>query len=816
MIVSKTNWLGGINQLTDITKMSADQYWILLNGRTRKNGVEAVMLPLEISADLPSGAPQDIVAAGNVLIAFINGEAYYKVTDGDWEKIASFAMGSTEARVYSEVVPGSTVNFVRTASAATGTFALTDRLAASNAALVVMDGVRQPWVIFPDKSARVTQGYAAWTKDNPEYVPIANKPLFHNGVLYCVGKDLAGRETQVFRSVTGQPLNFVIAVTSAGDKISTSEMEGGAAVLAHNIGYDTLTCIANANTSEGSFIVSSTQKTVIVYPDSTRDLIYGEFQFRNQDVASIGALNQNSIVDVLGDVAVVHDTGIRSFNGILQFRYEGRNAPFSAPINSLLDGITQTAAATGSHDNYVMFAVQTVYGNGILFYDTLVSAFTALDIYPGIGQILKFASVVDNGTRYTYFMTASKIYRLFGSADRATVTLYGNEVIAPQDYNSVSITTARLTFNGVDAGGIAEAALYVDGQLANWKSAAIAPATTNESTQRSIPYDTPITQGAVAQAEFNFQDAAPQGTRAGLMVRFNTDGRLISASADVNVDTKWPLVNAIMPAEVLPAEKFIIVGDDGVGPSGFTPTEYANRVALQRYIQKQTGITNFIGTGDHAYNNGSLTDVTNNLAAFWGNVKDRCLFVPGNHDNDTDSGRAFFEYFASRRYRVVSTDYVDIFLVNTGFNSAMAQTELDNAGTLVSSIQFTWLRNALAASTKKHKWVVWHHPPVTSGTDYAPGVTQMQAIPLASWGATALFCGHSHILERLNYNGLLVLISGAGGRDLRGISATPSPYSSWAAGNITGCWTAEVTALGVLFKAVNSSGEILDRYFQAV
>ena len=278
---------------------------------------------------------------------------------------------------------------------------------------------------------------------------------------------------------------------------------------------------------------------------------------------------------------------------------------------------------------------------------------------------------------------------------------------------------------------------------------------------------------------------------------------------------QWPLVNTATPATPQPVERFIVIGDDGVG-SSFTPEEYAARVALQAKMQAAPNITKFIGTGDHAYNSGTLSDVTNNLVPFWSNVKDRCAFVPGNHDNDTDSGRAFFEWFAKPRYNVVSTTNVDIFLVNTGFNTAGTQTELDNAGTLVDSVQFKWLEAELAASTKKHKWVVWHHPPVCSAASYYPGVTSMQAIPLRRWGATALFCGHAHTVERLTWDDLPLIISGAGGRDFVGIHDPVSPYSNFAAGDVAAYWEVETTALSATYVCKRVDGTILDRYFQIV
>lgn len=816
MIVSKSSFVGGINQLADITKLGQDEYWLMLNGRVRANVVESVRLPLDITGNLPVGANlQDITGAGELLLCFANGQAYYQTPGGTWQLLTSFLMGSTEDRVYTETVPGSTVNYRRTASSGpSGAVVLQTALAASQAALIVCDGVNRPWVIYPDGTSRVLGDYASWTVANPEYVPIANKPMFHNGVLYMIGKDQRGVENQIFRSVTGQPFNFVIPVTSTGDKTSPSEREGGAPAMAHNISYEALTALFRGNSSEGSFVASTTKRTALVYPD-VANLIYAEPQFRNQEIASIGALNQDSIVDILGDVAVVHDVGIRSFNGILQFRYEGRNSPLSAPINSLLDGITQTAAATGTHDNYVLFAVQTVYGNGILIYDTLRQVFVSLDIYPSIGQIRKFTSVLYNGKRYTYFMTDTKVYQFDSSPERATTTVYGNELIAPDDYDTVQAQGLRLSFNGVTEGGYAEAILYVDGQFANWQTTRIlARAQTGNGTQLSIPFDTPLTEASLAQANFNFVNNSPIGFRAGFLIRFNCDGALVNAAAEVVVGRLASLATGSGTSTA--PEQFIIVGDDGVGPSGFTPEEYAERVALQAQMQKQKNITLYIGTGDHAYNSGTTAEVAANLAPFWGNVKKRCAFVPGNHDNDTSQGEPFFTYFVKPRYNSVETDNVEVFLVNTGFDSAMNQTEADNAGTLVNSVQFQWLRGALAASTKKHKWVVWHHPPVGSGADYYPGVSQMQAIPLKEWGATALFCGHMHIVERLNWNGLLVLISGAGGRDFRPLHDPPSPYSVWGQGDVAAYWHAEASALGVLFTCRDKNGAILDKYFQVV
>lgn len=843
MIVTKTNWLGGINQLSDISKLGETEYWILLNARVRKNVVEAVKLPLDVSTDLPVGETfQDITAAGGILTAFVGGKAYYKTTTGNWLLIPSFMMGSIQPRVYTALIPGSTVNFVRSATSSTGNLTLGGPTGLSPSALIVMDGALQPWVILPDGSSRVVGTYNTWTKDIPEYVPVANYPMFYNGVLYAVAPESAlptAKRNQIVRSVTGSPLNFVIAVDPSGNKTSASESEGGALALATNVDYNNITALSTLNSIDGAFFVGTENSGYLVSPDQA-SLIYAEPTFRNQVISSIGPLNPDSVVDVLGDVAFVHDTGIRSFNGIMQFRYEGRNAPFSGPINSLLDGVTQTQTATGTHDNYALFSVTTTYGNGILWYDMLLQKFVSLDIYPGVGTILKFASTLDNGTRFTYFMTATGIYRLFGSEQRATVTLYGSEIVPSDDHKSVKMQTLRLGFNGVAAGGTVEAALYVNGQYCNRKVVTINPLPFNAKSTGSIPYNGGLTEGVFATAEVNFMDVAPEGDRVGVMVRFDTDGVLISASAEVQQAGVWPKVNPFGVIGSVSYETFAIIGNDGIpdivggvtSPT-FTSTEVAQRKILNAKIRAITGLTKVIGTGNHNYGlpyggfgPGTVGALDQTIKPFWDAIKDKLLFVPGQFDNESAAASPLFNYQTHLRYFQYTTEYVDIFLINTGYDTTMFQTEIDNlvspGQTIAVSVQFQWLRNALANSTKKHKWVVLHQPPFTSGNDFYSATNTnanllfIQAVPFKDWGATILLAGASALVERLDWNGFPVLISGAGGKALTTVHNPPIAQSRFASAAQASYWEASVSKLGVEFVCKTSTGSILDRYFQPV
>ena len=842
MVVTKTNWLGGINQLSDITKLKEDEYWILLNGRVRKNSVEAVNLPLNVTNNLSDvGNIQDVTAAGSLLVAFAGGKAFYKTTDGTWQLIPSFTMGSTATRVYTALVPGSTVNFTRAVTSSTGTLTLGGAVGASPSALIVMDGVMQPWIIFSDGTARQTDTYGNWTIAHPEYVPVANYPMFYNGVLYAVMGEsgASSRKNQIVRSVTGSPLNFLIAVTPTGDKTSLNEAEGGALAMATNVDYNDVTCLAPMNANDGGFFVGTQHSSFLVYPDFN-NLIYAEPTFRNQSITSIGPLNPDSVVDVLGDVAFVHDTGIRSFNGITQFRFEGRNAPFSGPINSLLDGITQTSAATGTHDNYAIFAVTTIYGNGILWYDMLLQKFVSLDIYPGVGNILKFASTLDNGTRYTYFMTATGIYRLFGSSERATVSLYGSEVVPSDVYKNVKMQSLRLAFDGVQYGGTVEALLYGDGQIVNRKTATIIPLPQNNSTQSSIPYNGGLNEGVVAMTEFNFVDSSPEVERSGVLIRFDTDGRLITASADVGQSGTWPRVNTFRGLVPHVYETFAFVGNDGIPdivggttPPTFTSVEVAQRKAINARIRNITSLTKVIGTGNHnygmpyaGYGPGTVGALAQTITPFWDAIKDKLLFVPGQVDNDSDAASPLFNYQQHLRYFQYTSQYVDVFVINTGYDSTMFQTEVDNIVTfgltIASSVQFQWLKNALANSTKKHKWVVVHQPPFTSGNDFYSATNSnsnllfIQAVPFKNWGATVLLAGCSALVERLDWNGLPVIISGAGGKALTTVHNPPITQSRFASASQAAYWEAVVSKLSVEFLCKTATGAILDRYFQPV
>ena len=115
-----------------------------------------------------------------------------------------------------------------------------------------------------------------------------------------------------------------------------------------------------------------------------------------------------------------------------------------------------------------------------------------------------------------------------------------------------------------------------------------------------------------------------------------------------------------------------------------------------------------------------------------------------------------------------------------------------------------------------------HQPPFTSGDDYYsatnlnPALAFIQAVPFKNWGATILLAGTSALVERLDWNGLPVLISGAGGKALTTVHNPPIAQSRFASAAQAAYWEASVSKLGVEFVCKNATGSILDRYFQPV
>src|SRR5215472_17626195 len=141
-----------------------------------------------------------------------------------------------------------------------------------------------------------------------------------------------------------------------------------------------------------------------------------------------------------------------------------------------------------------------------------------------------------------------------------------------------------------------------------------------------------------------------------------------------------------------------------------------------------------------------------------GGAVNRFFPALGNHDWGTPGAKPYLDYFelpGNERYYDVARGDVHLFFLDSDPHEPDGITR--------DSVQAGWLREGLARATERHRWVLFHHPPFSSGPHGANPELQW---PFRAWGATAVFCGHDHLYERLARQGMTFVTIGAGGANL--------------------------------------------------
>ena len=175
--------------------------------------------------------------------------------------------------------------------------------------------------------------------------------------------------------------------------------------------------------------------------------------------------------------------------------------------------------------------------------------------------------------------------------------------------------------------------------------------------------------------------------------------------------------------------------------------------------------------GDLAYPRGSESDFSNCFAPVWGELKERILPVPGNHEYETAGAKPYFDYFSDRAssnglgYFVAQIDRWRVI----GLNS-----NIDVSG---DSVQERWLKRVLAARPGKCTVAFWHHPRFSSG--HHGDTPAMGAIwrDLHDAAVDIVIVGHDHDYERFAPQGpmgehdpdrgIREFVVGSGGATLR-------------------------------------------------
>ena len=580
-----SNFSAGMNKLMDATKLSEGEYPLLINGRTRFNSVKPIKRPVLLEGLLP-GLIQGIYSTTDWILVFVAGTAYYRnysAYNSAFIQVPDFAMDPTTPTIYAEAVPQSRVLGVRQASGSDSTDSVILQppigSQASPSCIVCQDGINQPWIINSNGTARVTQSIAQWLNpDAREYVPIGKQMMYYNGVLFIVSPD--GK--MLFRSVSGRPLDFVIAIDTNGDKLVA---DGSTAdKMAHTVDYSSITAVRSLGAFDGAFFVSTSRQSYQVAPvtDGSLPMIYGEPVYRNIPLFPTGALNQFSVVDLLGDTAIIDYAGIRSYNAVMQLRNTGKNSPFSAKIQSLFitengDTLVQDQPCCVEFDNYAFFSLNTVFGPALMVYDCINQCWCGLDIYAGLGTI-KYMTVVQTLlTRKLLFATSTNhVYEAFASPeDFETCSLYVGEFASGDTRSELKPVRLRLVMSDVVENGSVYAKIYsdrVEGLQHSEVLHANNPAQTYpmlppfgnvvDDTEKNASFDlgreaTAWKHGFFLQWAFN-ATLSRVGFEAEACVQANNIEQ--SAENEIAVQSGMPYIDSVLPLAVIPTQVVIIRG----------------------------------------------------------------------------------------------------------------------------------------------------------------------------------------------------------------------------------------------------------------
>lgn len=455
--VTQRSFSGGMNLFRDPSKLQEDEYTLLSNGRPRFDTIEPIKLPLEIMDGVPPGKKQGCYAAGSYILLFVAGLAYYRNFDNPavthFTPVAGFtAMSATVDYIFAALVPASFNNYTRKLAPSENVkddVLFVGSISGSPQCIVVQDGINQPQIISTVVAARTAYTYLQWTTTFREYIPVGTVMRYIGSILYIVSPD----RSQIYRSVSGRPLDFMVIIDTLGNKLP-SEMDGGASMVSHKASFNPIIEIKPLNTQDGAFIVSTVADTIKVIPDFT-DLQYGEPSFSNIPLFSTGVISPHSITELLGDTVLVDVKGLVSFNAVEQAGIEGQNSPFSLQISELFNGINQTVTCAISFDNYGFFALDSIYGYGVLIYDTLLEKFVSFDLLSNVeGKILQFAELKISGRRSLFFITDdNKLFEYNASSSTALCGLYTRELCSNDPEVEQYLTGLKLIFLDTEEAG---------------------------------------------------------------------------------------------------------------------------------------------------------------------------------------------------------------------------------------------------------------------------------------------------------------------------------------------------------------------------
>ena len=480
-VYQQKDFSDGIDLISDDSRVSDTGYVWAVNVRQRYGFLEPNKKARRIT-DVPAGLKQGMISIGNIKIAFVAGKAYYQEEDSGipWIQIGNFLMSTTQPLFYSVAVPASTFNFVRKLDAglsihapirATQDF----KVAGTPAGILVQDTVNQPWLIEFDSTnqvftARVTGTYDTWqnvslSANDREYVPIGRQMMYKDGILHIVAPD--GKS--VYRSITGRPLDFMINVDVNGNKAPTESL-GGVTTTSYAFDFDEITCLTEIDVPD-SFVYATKTNTRIIVADYT-NTIFGEPLFRvSAIVKSTGISNQYSFTQSLNDLVFISTDSVKSFNAVQQLKFKGNSSIFTKMLSGLIFNpktkkhIKQVFCSCVYFQNYLLFNIDTLWGNLIAAYDVILAKWVSLDITEA-SKIKQFCLVETQLDTKLYCVTYyDEMFELYGDTVDEVAEFRVRGLVSDDTFIEHKSAYLRPSFNSGTYDGQVFVTEYVDDQL---------------------------------------------------------------------------------------------------------------------------------------------------------------------------------------------------------------------------------------------------------------------------------------------------------------------------------------------------------------
>lgn len=794
VIFRQNDFSGGLDAQLDPAKSADNAFPLLINGRIRRNIVSPTNR--HEALDGPDGTYQGLYAAGNYLILFVSGVAYYADITEDpivFQPVSGWTtMNASAERLYAEIVPANSNFFNREGTADVVTRTFNGSIAAFSQALFVFDGLNQPQAVLPNGNAVTLNTFAQWTQDNPEYVPIGTLPAIAGNKLFLVSPD----HRRVFHSVTGRPHDFVVNIAADGSA------GGDAETVATAVSFNDITALKALST--GQVLVSTLQGTFVLDLDFERE-IFGEPFLRPVFLFPTGAVNELSTVDILQDTAMITQSGIHAFNAVAQAKRESNNFPLGAKIRGLLVNPQSDTCAT-LFDDYAYFAVNTIHGYGALVYDTISQSFQSLDL--SFGRVKQFANTKIAGQERLFFITNdNRIFEAFAADEKNVARIYLGDWTPQTADGTVIVDRIGAVFTNVQSDGNCKLSIFRDHEL--HESSIFQCVNPGHSLNLPIPVPF-VSSPQTFDPEWALTDVC-RGWRVGVMLEWDFDGDLSDVSLDGKIDngpdTQEPLKTLVEDQDHLAffaesgytnelntggdfpedgyvsiavsrGEKYVYLSNgngvlvngnqqitDGIftakgdyvairgnGTKTFTLRNAQDYCAVLSAIQSNSDITAILHGGNFSYPSGRLIDV---LAALEP-LRIPIHAIAGAIDQTTDNGLNFYAKLGVPRYYHREYTYVDVFFFNSDASNPDGVDE--------DSVQAAAVRNWARASTKPFKFVVCPDAPYSNDEDVYPGRTDLRYF--ASLGVTAVLSGGGKVMERFDVDGFPYFVVGSGGQTL--------------------------------------------------